>query len=59
MAMQTASDRRHAAIRKATVGDPTLADAIENDDRCRDCGGYVSGGMSVDPDKCCFFCSPG
>jgi hypothetical protein len=54
----TAEDA-YAAIRRALAdGNPMLADAIDNDERCPDCGGYVSAGMSVDPDHCCFFCSP-
>lgn len=27
---------------------------------CRDCGALIADdGFSVDPDKCCFYCSPG
>lgn len=54
----SASDR-YALIRQAlAAGYPDLADAIDNDERCRDCGGWVSGGMSVDLERCCFYCSP-
>lgn len=57
--MTTSASDTYAAIRRALAdGNPDLADAIENDERCRDCGAYVSGGMTVDPERCCFYCSP-
>jgi hypothetical protein len=54
-----ASDR-YAAIQVALrQGHPELAAAINQERTCKDCGGYVSDdGQTVDPDKCCFFCSP-
>lgn len=54
-------DDRYAAICRALAnGRPDLADAIDNNARCRDCGGFVDGGgTTVDPDAdCCFHCSP-
>lgn len=60
MTTLTASDR-YALIRQAlAAGSAELADAIDNERRCKDCGGWVSDdGYSLDPDKNCFFCSPG
>jgi hypothetical protein len=57
--MQTAADR-YAAIKVAlSQGNPELADAIDQERTCRNCGGHVSDdGYSVDPDRCCFYCSP-
>jgi hypothetical protein len=54
------ADDRMAAIRRAlAAGNPELADAIDNDTRCPDCGGFVCGqGYTVDPDGCCFRCEP-
>lgn len=52
---------RYVAIRRALrQGNSELAEAIDAERQCRDCGGHISDdGFSVDPARCCFFCSPG
>lgn len=60
MTALSASDR-YALIRQALrQGYDDLADAINQERTCRDCGGWVNGhGESVDLERCCFYCTPG
>lgn len=54
------AEDRYAAIRTALrQGLPELADAINHERTCADCGGFIcDDGYTVDPDKCCARCEP-
>lgn len=54
---QTAEERLATIYSALSLGYPELADAIECDTRCMDCGGFVDGdGATVDLTRCCFHC---
>ncbi len=55
------ADDRMALIRRAlAAGNPELADAIDQDRRCKDCGSFVDadGYAVASASDCCFYCSP-
>lgn len=55
--LQLAEERLATIYNALALGYPELADAIECDTRCMDCGGFVDGdGTTVDLTRCCSRC---